>query len=129
MEDVIDPNIEATLAGETSDNQAGQIVGRIFGDTAPADAPEQPAGNAVAATEAKRNAAPAESETASVTSAPSTMEEACGRVVTLPPLATCSEAPVLSAVTPAADSRPDDGKPLQAPDAVSHRDFEPDDRF
>ena len=125
MEDVFDPNIEATLAGETSDNQAGQIVGRIFGDTAP----EQLAGNAVAATEAKRNAAPAESETASVTSAPSTMEEACDRVVTLPPHATCSEAPVLSAVTPAADSRPDDGKPLQAPDAVSHRDFKPDDRF
>ncbi|MDR7345410.1 type IV conjugative transfer system coupling protein TraD [Pantoea alhagi] len=120
VEDVFDPDIEATLAGETSDNQAGQIVGRLFGDaTAAATAAEdQGAGSAQAA------AAPAESATppAETTSAQSAPDEKGGRVTTLPPPAADStRTPAADSPAPAPVSEHETERPLQVMDVVKHK--------
>lgn len=135
VEDVFDHDIEATLSGETSDNQAGQIVGRLFSDAAtitPTSA-TQSNGSAEAVEAEQSAAAPAENasaptETASSSTTQSSQEDAGGRVVALPPPES-----IQNAVTaPPAPSRPAPAQaeqPLQPVDAVRHRDFDPDDRF
>ena len=130
VEDVFDPDIEATLAGETADNQAGQIVGRLFGDATEAAAPaeEQNAGNAAPAEGSQSAAAPADNATApaetdSSSSAQAASAEAGGRVTALPPPANPAAPAAPPPAQPAAEN------PLQQVDIVKHRDFDPDDRF
>ncbi|WP_376716143.1 hypothetical protein [Pantoea agglomerans] len=138
VEDVFDPDIEATLAGEASDNQAGQIVGRLFGDATEAETPadEQNAGNAGDTAGAENTAASAAGatapvETASGSSAQSAPDEAGGRVTALPPPANPA-VPAAPAPAPAAappPTQPAAENSLQQVDIVKHRDFDPDDRF
>jgi len=126
VEDVFDPDIEATLAGENSDDQAGQIVGRLFGDAAAAAtaADEQGAESAQAAAGAQSAAAPAESattpaETASAQSAP---DEKGGRVTALPPpVADPTRAPAADSPAPAPVSERETERPLQFMDVVKHK--------
>ncbi|MDU3818620.1 type IV conjugative transfer system coupling protein TraD [Mixta hanseatica] len=124
VEDVFDPDIEATLAGETSDDQAGQIVGRLFGDAAATAADEQGAESAQAAAGAQSAAAPAESatnaaETASAQSAP---DEKGGRVTALPPpVADPTRAPAADSPAPAPVSERETERPLQVMDVVKHK--------
>lgn len=137
VEDVFDPDIEATLAGEASDNKAGQIVGRLFGDATDAETPadEQNAGNAGDTAGADNTAAAAGAtapvETASGSSAQSAPDEAGGRVTALPPPANPA-VPAAPAPAPAAappPTQPAAENSLQQVDIVKHRDFDPDDRF
>lgn len=115
VEDVFDPDIEATLAGETSDNQAVRIVERLFDDT-PADEKSS-----------NSTATPAESAPDGTASAQSAPQEANGRMVVLPP--PDSPAPATAAAVPAKSIQPEAEKSLQPLDVVKHRDFDPDDRF
>lgn len=122
VEDVFDPDIEATLAGETSDNQAGQIVGRLFGDAAAA-ADEQGADSAQAAAGAQSAAAPAESATtpSETTSAQSAPDEKGGRVTALPPpVADPTRAPAADSPAPVPVSERETERPLQVMDVVKH---------
>ncbi|MGP4132324.1 type IV conjugative transfer system coupling protein TraD [Pantoea tagorei] len=125
VEDALDPDIEATLAGETADNQAGQIVGRLFGDAAAAaDAKpedEQRAGNTGTAAGTQSGAAPAENATASSSAAQAAAAEAGGRVVALPPPAAesaPSSSPETTAPAPAAQQEAE--QRLQVMDVVKH---------
>lgn len=115
VEDIFDPDIEATLAGETSDNQAVRIVERLFDDT-PADEKSS-----------NSTATPAESAPDGTASAQSAPQEANGRMVVLPP--PDSPAPATAAAVPAKSIQPEAEKSLQPLDVVKHRDFDPDDRF
>lgn len=136
VEDVFDPDIEATLAGETADNQAGQIVGRLFGDATEAAAPaeEQNAGNAVPAAGSQSAAAPADNatapaETESSSSAQAAAAEAGGRVTALPPPANPAVPAAPAPAAPTPPTQPAAENSLQQVDIVKHRDFDPDDRF
>ena len=139
VQDVFDPDIEAALSGETSDDQTGQIVGRLFGDAsakedsetsgaAPADA--QGSGSAATAT------TPAEaSSAAQETRTDTATQQAGGRVAALP-APTAEAVPAASAgPSPSAVSAPDETgqreteKALQPLDVVKHHDLDPDDRF
>jgi type IV conjugative transfer system coupling protein TraD len=131
VQDVFDPDIEAALSGETSDDQTGQIVGRLFGDAsakedsetsgaAPADA--QGSGSAAAAT------APAEvSSAAQETRTDTATQQAGGRVAALPaptaeavPAASPPSSP--SSTTNTTESRHSESeKALQPPDIVKHK--------
>ncbi|MFZ4214664.1 type IV secretion system DNA-binding domain-containing protein, partial [Pantoea endophytica] len=129
VEDVFDPVIEATLSGETSDNQTGQIVGRLFGDTA-SNSEAQGSGDAPDAVESKPDATPSGTSPASenatpasaITDAQSAQEEASGRATALPPPvpeSTPSAAPESPAPAPAAPSESE--RPLQVMDVVKHK--------
>ena len=122
VEDVFDPDIEATLAGETADNQAGHIVGRLFGDAAAAAGKpedEQRAGNPGAAAGTQNAAAPAENVTAPADTAATA--DAGGRVVALPPPAAESTPPPASETTaPAPASQQEAEQRLQVLDVVKH---------
>lgn len=129
VEDVFDPAIEATLAGETSENQAGQIVGRLFGDAASGSDAEG-SGVAPDAAESKPDAKPPATAPAAETATPisaktdaqSAQEEAGGRVTALPPpvpKSTPSAAPESPAPAPAAPSESE--RPLQVMDVVKHK--------
>jgi len=116
VEDVFDPEIEATLAGEIADNQAGQIVGRLFGDATEAAAPakEQRAGNTGTAAGTQSSAAPAENATASSSVAQAAPAEAGGRVVALTPPVAESSASLAPAAQQEAEQR------IQVMDVVKH---------
>lgn len=122
VEDVFDPDIEATLAGETADNKASQIVGRLFGDAAVAAAKpedEQSAGNTGAAAGTQSATAPAENATASSPAAQAAAAEAGGRVVALPPpVAEASPSPETTVPAPAAQQEAE--QRLQVMDVVKH---------
>ena len=124
VEDVFDPDIEATLAGETADNQAGQIVGRLFGDAAAAAAKpedEQSAGNTGAAAGTESAAAPVENATASSPAAQAAAAEASGRVVALPPpVAEASPSPTPENTAPAPAAQQEAEQRLQVMDVVKH---------
>ncbi|KIC86410.1 type IV conjugative transfer system coupling protein TraD [Pantoea agglomerans] len=124
VEDVFDPDIEATLAGETADNQAGQIVGRLFGDAAAAAAKpedEQSAGNTGAAAGTESAAAPVENATASSPAAQAAAAEASGRVVALPPpVAEASPSPSPENTAPAPAAQQEAEQRLQVMDVVKH---------
>ena len=119
VEDVFDPDIEATLAGETADNKAGQIVGRLFGDSGAASATES-------RPDAKPAAAASSAETVTDASAKpdtqSAQEESGGRVAVLPP----SVSESTPAATPESPEPPpsapsENEKPLQVMDVVKHK--------
>ena len=124
VEDVFDPDIEATLAGETADNQAGQIVGRLFGDAAAAAAKpedEQNAGNTGTAAGTQSAGAPAENATASSPAAQAAAAEAGGRVVALPPpAAEASPSPSPETTAPAPAAQQEAEQRLQVMDVVKH---------
>jgi hypothetical protein len=123
VEDVFDPDIEATLAGEASDNQAGQIVGRLFGDATEAETPadEQNAGNAGTAAGTQSAAAPAENATASSSAAQAAAAEAGGRVVVLPPpVAESSPSPSPETTAPAPAAQQEAEQRMQVMDVVKH---------
>ena len=124
VEDVFDPDIEATLAGETADNKASQIVGRLFGDAAVAAAKpedEQSAGNTGAAAGTQSAAAPAENATASSPAAQAAAAEAGGRVVALPPpVAEASPSPSPENTAPAPAAQQEAEQRLQVMDVVKH---------
>lgn len=124
VEDVFDPDIEATLAGETADNQAGQIVGRLFGDAAAAAAKpedEQNAGNTGTTAGTQSAAAPDENATASSPAAQAAAAEAGGRVVALPPpVAEASPSPLPETTAPAPAAQQEAEQRLQVMDVVKH---------
>lgn len=103
VQDVFDPDIEAALSGETSDDQTGQIVGRLFGDastTEGSDASE----TASADTQSSASSdAAAPADTSSAAQDPrsgSPAQHTGGRVAALP-------APTAEAVPAARDTSPD----------------------
>jgi type IV conjugative transfer system coupling protein TraD len=129
VEDVFDPVIEATLSGETSDNQTGQIVGRLFGD-AGSGSDAEGSGVAPDAAESKPDAKPPATAPAAETATPisaktdaqSAQEEAGGRVTAFPPPvseSTQSAAPDSPAPATVAPSESD--RPLQVMDVVKHK--------
>ncbi|MGK3125857.1 type IV conjugative transfer system coupling protein TraD [Candidatus Pantoea formicae] len=128
VEDVFDQDIEATLSGETSDNQTGQIVGRLFADSESSSGAEV-SGDATGKTESKPGANPPPAATADTETPPSAnsdtqspREEAGGRVASLPPPVpepTQTVAPESPAPSPA--SQPESAKPLQVMDVAKHK--------
>ncbi|RPD93468.1 type IV conjugative transfer system coupling protein TraD [Candidatus Pantoea deserta] len=126
VEDVFDPDIEATLASETSGNLAVQIVGRLFGDApvvAAAAKPEeeQHAGNTGAAAGTPSAVAPAENATASSSAAQAAAAEAGGRVVALPsPVAESSPTPSPETTAPASAAQQEAEPRLQDMDVAKH---------
>ncbi|WP_187488901.1 type IV conjugative transfer system coupling protein TraD, partial [Duffyella gerundensis] len=80
VEDVFDPDIEANLTKEVSDNQTGQIVNRLFGDTAAASESGQSGSHTEASGQTTNAAAESTTASAESASAQSAQQEAGGRV-------------------------------------------------
>jgi len=131
VEDVFDPDIEANLTKEVSDNQTGQIVNRLFGDTAAASESGQGESNTEAGGQSTNAAAESTTAPAESASAQSAPQEAGGRLANLaPPVTAPAEAPVpVAPIPPAAHTPQQAEKSLQPVDVVRHREFDPDDRF
>lgn len=131
VEDVFDPDIEANLTKEVSDNQTGQIVNRLFGDTAAASESGQGESNTEASGQSTNAAAESTTASAESASAQSAPQEAGGRLANLaPPVTAPAEAPVpVAPIPPAAHTTQEAEKSLQPVDVVRHREFDPDDRF
>ena len=131
VEDVFDPDIEANLTKEVSDNQTGQIVNRLFGDTAAASESGQGESNTEASGQSTNAAAESTTASAESASAQSAPQEAGGRLANLaPPVTAPAEPPVpVAPIPPAAHTPQEAEKSLQPVDVVRHREFDPDDRF